>query len=124
MKKCPKCGEIYQDYADFCPKCNSSLDAKIETKDNEAIATTDNKSTAKLPSSDLGLIITLGVILLLICFAVIWAANSGQSTTNSSKSYSSTGKKKMPSIVEWGPLGDTDKEAEETLNRFFDDYEY
>lgn len=29
MKECPKCGEKYQDVADTCSKCNTSLDAIV-----------------------------------------------------------------------------------------------
>ncbi len=30
MKKCPKCSETYQDFADTCPKCNVDLDTGLK----------------------------------------------------------------------------------------------
>jgi len=48
--------------------------------------------------------------------------NASCHNANHPKCTSPYKKSKSKGLVDWGPLGDTDEEAEETLNRIFDSW--
>ena len=61
------------------------------------------------------------IVLLLICIAVVGLVNNDRPAAKSSRAYKSTERKKELSLVNWGPLGDSDEKAERVLNAFFGD---
>lgn len=70
-------------------------------------------------ADDLVALIALGIVLLLIYLAVF--ADTDRPAHRPSRFRRAAEKKKTLSLVEWGPLGSSDKEAERTLNAFFGD---
>ena len=72
-------------------------------------------------ADNLDAVIILCVILLLICFAVTRFVTDTQSATRPGSSCKPTEREKNLSLVNWGTLGDSDEEAERTLNAFFGD---
>jgi hypothetical protein len=128
MKKCPYCAEEIQDEAIKCRYCGEYL-AKSESQD---------AGLQKEKDHPLGCLGFLGILFFIIFGSILFVSiitsivdlftkdSTSEKTSYSGKDsyrgYKGRTYRKSESsgLVDWGPLGDTDQEAADVLDDYFD----